>query len=57
LIEVDGIYWHARNENNRPKYWKKIKNNDEYKNKLAKDREFKLVRIWEDEIHKKWRFC
>ena len=41
LIEVDGRYWHNLPDN---------KENDEYKNKLAKSKGYKLLRFWEDEI-------
>jgi len=44
LIEVDGRYWHPTNNKN-----------DIFKNNLAKKNNFKIVRVWADEIHKLWR--
>lgn len=55
LIELDGCYWHARYENCRPKRWKEIIDNDEYKNQLAKKHQYRLIRIWDNEIYKEWR--
>ena len=58
LIEADGDYWHA----NPIKYNNKnlltevqIKNikNDNFKNNLAKERGYNLLRFWETEIKKK----
>jgi len=46
LIEVDGRYWHNRNDSII---------NDKYKNELAKRYNYKLVRIWDDEIDIVWR--
>jgi very-short-patch-repair endonuclease len=55
LIEVDGVYWHGRR-----KVGKKLNSmqkgnikNDRYKNKLAIERGFKLIRFWEGEISEK----
>jgi len=52
LIEVDGIYWHAKElkmsqMNDTQQHNRK---NDKLKNKIAKNMGYKLVRIWEDEI-------
>jgi len=55
LIELDGCCWHARYEECRPKMWQEIMKNDEYKNQLAKKYGYKLIRIWDNEIHKEWR--
>jgi very-short-patch-repair endonuclease len=55
LIEADGDFWHAN-----PLIWKdkpmldvQITNikNDEYKNKLAKENGFSVVRFWESDIN------
>lgn len=52
LVETDGDYWHGN-----PNFFKKlnetqIKNvkNDIFKNELAKNKNIKLIRIWENEI-------
>jgi very-short-patch-repair endonuclease len=52
IIETDGVYWHGKglSENQMNDMQKKHKRNDEYKNYLAKKNNFKLLRIWEDEI-------
>jgi len=56
LIEVDGIFWHCRNDvKKKPSDWMHRVFNDIYKNELALERGFKLVRIWEDEIDKVWK--
>ena len=55
LIECDGDYWHGN-----PKFFESFnktqrsnKKNDKFKNKLAKEKGFNLLRYWEDEIKKK----
>jgi very-short-patch-repair endonuclease len=52
LIEVDGIYWHGKNltdiELNESQL--RTRNNDIYKNMLVESSDWKLIRIWEDEI-------
>jgi very-short-patch-repair endonuclease len=52
LVEVDGIYWHARGlsvpEMNTTQA--KTHHNDLEKNVIAKQNGFKLLRIWEDEL-------
>ncbi len=53
LIEVDGLYWHCKLKE-KPPNWEKIQENDLYKNMLAKRKNFKLIRIREDEIDKIW---
>jgi len=58
LIEADGDYWHG----NPKKYndlnllneiQKNNKLNDEFKNKLALDNHYNIIRFWECEINKK----
>jgi len=56
LLEIDGDYWHAN-----PKFFstmneaqRKNVNNDKYKEKLAKNRDFLLFRIWESEIEERF---
>ena len=55
LIEADGDYWHSN-----PKQFNVLnevqllnKNNDEFKNKLAKEKGYNLLRFWETDIKKK----
>lgn len=52
LIEIDGTYWHGKglkiNELNNTQRKNRI--NDRIKNKLAKDKNMKLIRIWTDEM-------
>jgi len=52
LIECDGVYWHGKNlddsELNETQI--KNKNNDKYKNKLADNLGYRLIRFWGDEI-------
>jgi very-short-patch-repair endonuclease len=52
LIEVDGVYWHGKNltdiELNESQL--RTRNNDIYKNMLVESSDWKLIRIWEDEI-------
>ncbi len=54
LIEVDGIYWHAKNLKRSEMNDTQIHNrkNDILKNKIAKKLGYKLCRIWSDEISK-----
>jgi very-short-patch-repair endonuclease len=60
LIEVDGDYWHANpakyNKNELDVRQSFIVNNDILKNNLSKNKGYKLVRIWESDIEKSWRF-
>lgn len=52
LIEVDGTYWHGKNLEDGQLNNQQIRTreNDKLKNQLALDRDYKLIRIWEDEI-------
>lgn len=53
LIEVDGIYWHSKNKKDNEITNKNLLNNrinDKFKNQLAKNKGFRLLRVWEDEI-------
>lgn len=52
LIEVDGVYWHGKNldYNDLNSTQKHTRNNDIVKNALAKEHNYKLIRVWEDEI-------
>jgi very-short-patch-repair endonuclease len=52
LIEVDGVYWHGKNilDNNLNEIQRQTRENDKYKNMLVETSEWKLIRIWEDEI-------
>jgi len=62
LLEVDGCYWHCKPSKYSAEYihpymkttaeeiWKR----DKYKNFVAKDNGYKIVRVWEDEIDEKW---
>ena len=54
LIEADGDYWHSNplifkilNESQQ-----KNKLNDEFKNKIAKNIGYNLIRFWETDINK-----
>jgi very-short-patch-repair endonuclease len=52
LIEIDGIYWHGKDINNKDlnsQQWNTRKN-DRLKNILSKARGYTLIRIWSDEI-------
>ena len=58
LIEADGDYWHVNptkyDENNVLTETQKQKlENDKFKNKLAKDNGYNLIRFWESDIKKK----
>jgi len=50
LIEVDGIYWHARDAGKLDYRQIKQRIEDSYKNSIAKASKKALVRIWEDEV-------
>jgi very-short-patch-repair endonuclease len=52
LVEVDGTYWHGKNLKYEQlnKQQIKTRDNDEIKNELAKFHNFKLWRIWSDEL-------
>lgn len=52
LLEVDGIYWHAKGltlDEMTPAQ-RKVRKNDECKNQIAQNNGFQLVRVWEDEV-------
>lgn len=54
LIEVDGVFYHGKgikDEDLKYDIQKGIRINDKFKDKLAKDRGFKLLRIWQDETN------
>jgi len=58
LIEADGDYWHVNpikyNESNiLTETQQKNVENDKFKNKLAKDKLYNLIRFWESDIKKK----
>ena len=55
LIEADGDYWHSN-----PNKFIELnevqlinKTNDKFKNKLAEEKGFNLIRFWETDIKKK----
>lgn len=52
LIEVDGTYWHGKNieDSMLNAQQTKTRKNDKLKNQMAIDQNYKLIRIWEDEI-------
>lgn len=52
LIEVDGLYWHGKNvsDDELNSVQKINRHNDLIKNELAKRLNYRLIRIWEDEI-------
>lgn len=51
-MEIDGIYWHGKGlaDSELNNQQTKTRENDKIKNQLAKDQNYKLIRIWEDEI-------
>jgi len=54
LIEIDGDYWHG-GPGHKYDYFKgvnEVKENDIFKDELAKENGFGLVRVWESEIKK-----
>lgn len=53
LIEVDGIYWHGKNleTTQMNEIQLRTRENDLYKNGLVENSDWKLIRIWEDEIN------
>ena len=60
LIEVDGIYWHSKNINDediKNDNLKHIRKNDYYKDKLALDKGYNLIRVWSDEIDIFGEYC
>jgi hypothetical protein len=52
LIEVDGYHFHHE-DSTFPRINERIEN-DKFKNKLAKERGFGMVRVWEDNLDKRW---
>jgi very-short-patch-repair endonuclease len=52
LIEIDGVYWHGKGilYEDMPQWRKQIFDNDRYKDRLANENNYKLIRIWEDEL-------
>ena len=54
LIEVDGIYWHGRDVKKLDPTQKRVRINDQFKNILATECGYKLLRFWEDEIEEKY---
>jgi very-short-patch-repair endonuclease len=53
LLEIDGDYWHGGLSLKKHFYKvEEVKNNDLLKNKLAEERGYVLIRIWESEIKK-----
>jgi very-short-patch-repair endonuclease len=55
LIEADGIYWHGHPEFFEILNETQIANveNDKFKNKLAKEKSYNLIRFWGNEIREK----
>ena len=57
LIEADGDYWHGNlnkyNEIDLDEIQKASKENDIFKNNLAKDMGYNIIRFWETDINKK----
>lgn len=53
LIEIDGDYWHG-GPSLKKHFYKldEVKQNDLFKNQLAKDNNFLLLRFWESDIYK-----
>ena len=54
LIEVDGIYWHGRGVKKLNSTQKRVRINDWFKNILAFNCGYKLIRFWEDQIEEKY---
>ena len=52
LIEIDGDYWHGGPSLEKHFFkLEEVKQNDLFKDQLAKDNGFKLIRIWESDIY------
>jgi very-short-patch-repair endonuclease len=53
ILEIDGDFWHG-NPNTKNHYDKvdDVKQNDEIKSKMANDRGYKVIRLWERDIKK-----
>ena len=53
LLEIDGDYWHGGPSLDKHFFkLEEVKQNDLFKDQLAKDNGFRLIRIWESEIYK-----
>ena len=53
LLEIDGDYWHGGSGSKfHHKSVDKIKENDRFKDELAKSNGYKLFRFWEHDINK-----
>jgi very-short-patch-repair endonuclease len=50
LIEIDGVYWHNKNNRYASNLHSKIKRNDMLKNSIAEQNRVTLIRLWEDEL-------
>jgi very-short-patch-repair endonuclease/predicted nucleic acid-binding Zn ribbon protein len=54
LIEIDGDYWHGGPSLEKHFFkLEEVKQNDLFKDQLAKDNGFTLIRIWESDIYNK----
>ena len=54
LIEIDGDYWHGGPSLEKHFFkLEEVKQNDLFKNQLAKDKGFQLIRVWESDIYNK----
>ena len=52
LLEIDGDYWHGGPSLDKHFFkLEEVKQNDLFKDQLAKDNGFKLIRIWESDIY------
>lgn len=53
IIEVDGIYWHAKGKKiiEMNSMQKRAVNNDRKKDVIAKGNGFKIERVWEDDLN------
>jgi very-short-patch-repair endonuclease/predicted nucleic acid-binding Zn ribbon protein len=53
LLEIDGDYWHGGPSLDKHFFkLEEVKQNDLFKDQLAKDNGYKLIRMWESEIYK-----
>lgn len=53
LLEIDGDFWHGNpNTKHHFKYVEETKNNDLFKEQLAKQKGYKLLRFWESDVKK-----
>lgn len=53
VIEIDGDYFHGKGKEyeNMDKLQKRSYNNDRYKDVIANDKNWKLIRIWESDLY------